>query len=542
MANEFILREEFTESIIFIPSLRIKQTSADMKKLFPLMLMLMFSVSLLAQKNIDKKLKHLDAYYEQALSDWEVPGMAVAIVKDGEIIFSKGYGTINVNTGEAVDGNSLFAIASNSKAFTSAAIAMLIDEGKMSWNDKVRDYLPWFELYDPNVSANFTIRDLLTHRSGLKTFSGDLLWYGSNLSREEVVRNAKYLEPTFGFRDGWGYSNIMFITAGLVIEEVTGMSWDDFIKERILDPLHMDRTVSSTISLAGMDNVSEPHNDFEDGLITIEWLNWDNIAPAGGLISSVNDVSQWLIFQMNKGITPDGDTLIGSRRFSEMWRLYNSQGVSSWSEENWPSTHFRGYGLGWALFDYQGRKIIGHGGGYDGFISNTTFVPEENIGMVFLTNKNSSLYYPLKYKTLDVLLGADEETDWSGEFLAMMSGRDAQKEEAEAKAEEARAKDSKSTLPIEDYLGTYNCKMYGDAKVYMDGDQLMLDMVPTELFLGHLSHWQYNTWKIELKGVPSLPSGLVNFIIDDHAKVSEMQIDIPNPDFYFTEFEFLKVK
>jgi CubicO group peptidase (beta-lactamase class C family) len=154
-----------------------------MKKLFQFSLFLLLSLSLFGQKNIDKKLKVLDAYYEQALADWNVPGMAVAIVKDGKIIFSKGYGTRNVNTGDPVDGNTLFAIASNSKAFTSAGLAMLVDEGKLSWNDKVRDYLPWFKLYDPYVSDNFTIRDLLTHRSGLRTFSGDLIWYGTDLSQ-----------------------------------------------------------------------------------------------------------------------------------------------------------------------------------------------------------------------------------------------------------------------------------------------------------------------------------------------------------------------
>jgi CubicO group peptidase (beta-lactamase class C family) len=417
---------------------------------------------------------------------------------------------------------------------------MLVDEGKLKWDDRVRDYLPWFELYDPYVSDNFTIRDLLTHRSGLKTFSGDLLWYGSDLSREEVVRNAKYLEPTFDFRAGWGYSNIMFICAGLVIEEVSGMSWDEFIKVRIFDPLHMDRTVTSTLALEGIENVSAPHNDFEDGLVTIEWVNWDNIAPAGGIISSANDVSEWLIFQMNKGVTPDGDTLINSRRFPEMWALINAQSVSSWSEENWPSTHFKGYGLGWALFDYHGKKIIGHGGGYDGFISNTTFVPEAGLGMVFLTNKNSSLYYPLKYKTLDVLLDADVETDWSKDFLVMMDQRDENQENARIKAEEERLKDTKPTLPIVAYLGTYNCEMYGDAKVYMDGDQMMLDMVPTDIYIGKLSHWQYNTWRIDLLDVPSLPYGLVTFTIDYEGKVTEMEIDIPNPDFYFDELEFIK--
>jgi len=511
-----------------------------MKNLFPFLILFVISISLYGQKSIDKKLKQLDEYYEQAVTDWNVPGMAVAIVKDGEIIFSKGYGTSDVNTGEVVDGNTLFAIASNSKAFTSAALAMLIEEGKLSWNDRVRDYLPWFTLYDPYVSDNFTIRDLLTHRSGLKTFSGDLIWYGTDLSREDVIRNAKYLEPTYGFRGGWGYNNIMYITAGLVIEKVSGMGWDDFIRERMLIPLKMDRTVSSTTVLSEMDNVSAPHNDFEDGLITIEWLNWDNVAPAGGLISSVNDVSQWLIFQLNKGITADGDTLLSTRRFNEMWAANNPQGVSSWAAETWPSTHFKAYGLGWSMFDYQGRKILGHGGGYDGFISNTTFVPEENLGMVFLTNKNSSLYYPLKFKTLDVLLNAEEETDWSADFLSLISGRDEQREEARAKAEEERVKDSKPTLPLEAYLGTYNCEMYGDASVYLDGDQLMVHLIPTEIFIGELNHWQYNTWQIEFKKLPSLPPGLVNFVIDDHGEVVEMQIDVPNPDFDFTELEFFK--
>lgn len=512
-----------------------------MNKLVIFTLFLLLSVSLSAQKSIDKKLKVLDAYYEQALYDWNVPGMAVAIVKDGEIIFSKGYGLSDVDTKEEVDGNTLFAIASNSKAFTSAALAMLVDEGRVNWNDKVRKYLPWFELYDPYVSDNFTIRDLLTHRSGLKTFSGDLLWYGSNLSRREVVENAKYLEPTFGFRDGWGYSNIMYITAGLVIEEISGMSWDAFIKERILEPLNMDRTVSSTYALEDMDNVSAPHNEVDCGLIVIDWLNWDNIAPAGGLISSVNDVSQWLMFQMNKGITPDGDTLIKAARFREMWEAENPQGVSAGSAEMFPSTHFKAYGLGWSIFDYLGNKVIGHGGGYDGFITNTTFVPEENIGMVILTNTNTSLYYPLKFKTLDILLGNELETDWSADFLEMINQRKEYQEQQELKAEEERVKDSKPTLPVEEYLGTYNCEMYGDAKVYKDGDLMFVDMVPTDIYLGYLTHWQYNTWKVDMKKAPALPTGLVNFIIDEHGKVVEMVIDIPNPDFYFDELKFYKV-
>jgi hypothetical protein len=225
-----------------------------------------------------------------------------------------------------------------------------------------------------------------------------------------------------------------------------------------------------------------------------------------------------------------------------MWSGISPQDVTSWSEKNWPSTHYKAYGLGWSTFDYLGSKVIGHGGGYDGFITNTTFVPEKGLGMVILTNKNTSLYYPLKFKTLDILLNNEQETDWSNNFLELIESREEWKKDNDKKKEEERAKDSKPSLPVEDYLGIYNCEMYGDAKVYSEGGQLMVHLLPTEIFVGHLNHWQYNTWQVELKGVPALPKGLVNFIIDANGKVVEMEIDIPNPDFDFTELEFLKTE
>lgn len=502
---------------------------------------MLISLSLTAQTSLDTALDSLDRYYARALKEWKVPGMAIAIVKDGELIFAKGYGTRNINTRAPVNTNTLFAIASNTKAFTSTALAMLADQGKLSWSDKVREHLPWFELYAPYVSENFTIRDLLTHRSGLKTFSGDLLWYGTDLSREEVVRNARYLEPEYGFRAHYGYSNIMYLAAGLIIEKASGKSWDAFIRERILDPLGMDRTISSTHDLAGFKNVSAPHNDYRDTIIAIDWLNWDNIAPAGGLISTVSDVSRWLFFQLDRGVTPGGDTLIRPERFREMWAPQTIQYVSPWSESMWPSTHFKSYGLGWALFDYHGRKVIGHGGGYDGFISNTTFVPEEKLGFVILTNKNSSLYYPLKFKTLDILLDAGEHKDWSTDFLATIEQGREKQEGSPQSNERAKTGDTGPTLPPEAYHGTYHCKMYGDARVFPENDQLKLHLVPTEIFLGNLEHRQYNTWNVEFEKVPSLPGGTVNFLINAEGEVEEMQIDIPNPDFDFTELRFFKV-
>ncbi len=513
-----------------------------MKNLLRILFLLVISTQAFAQndKGIEKKIKYLDNYYEQSLKDYNVPGMAVAIVKDGKVIFSKGYGVRNVDTGEPVDGNTLFAIASNTKSFTAASLAMMVDEGKLKWDDKVEDYLPWFRLYAPYVSENFTIRDLLCHRSGLATFSGDLIWYGTDLSTEQVVRNARFLKPVYGFRAHYGYSNIMFMAAGLVLEKVSGRSWTDFVTQRLIKPLHMDRSLTSTKQLPGVEDVSAPHNDFNDGLITIPWLNWDNIQAAGGIISSVNDLSKWLIFQMNQGVTAEGDTLLSAARFHDMWAANTIENVSAGAEKRWPSTHFKAYGLGWGTFDYLGRKIIGHGGGYDGFITNTTFIPEENLGFIILTNKNTSLYYPLMYKTLDVFLGNKEETDWSKMILDLINKRDEMDKKAEEKAEAERNKDSQPTLPQDAYLGTYNCEMYGDAKVYMEEGQMKVHLMPTEIFVGDLTHWEYNTWQIEFKKVPSLPKGKVNFTIDENGKVTDMLIDVPNPDFDFTELKFHK--
>ena len=228
-------------------------------------LILLFAcVQLLDAQTISKQvLKNLDEYYSKALTDWEVPGMAIAIVKDDSVIFARGFGVREIGKPEKVDANTLFAIASNTKAFTAATLAILVDEGKLKWDDKVINYLPWFQLYDPYVTANMTIRDLLSHRSGLATFSGDLVWFATNYSREEVIKRAKYLKPVYGFRERFGYSNIMFLAAGEIVHAVSGQTWDDFVAERIFKPLKMARTNTTTKALVGLDNVAQCHTDFD---------------------------------------------------------------------------------------------------------------------------------------------------------------------------------------------------------------------------------------------------------------------------------------
>ena len=497
-----------------------------------------FSLQVKSQPNLKVQLKTLDEYYTKALVDWKVPGMAVAIVKDDSVIFAKGFGVREVGKPDKVDKQTIFAIASNTKAFTSASIAILVDEGKLKWDDKVIKYLPWFQMYDPYVTYNMTVRDLLCHRSGLATFSGDLLWYGTNYSRQEVIKRARFLKPVYGFRESYGYSNIMFLTGGEVVQSISGKTWDEFVSERILKPLGMKRTYTSIKDLAGVDNVAMCHTEFEGKTISIPYLNWDNIAPAGAINSCVEDLSKWIKLQLNSGRKGSLQIFSESRSW-EMWSPNIMQNVSMYTAKQFPSMHFRAYGLGWGLGDYLGRKIVSHSGGYDGMLSYTCLIPEEKTGFVILTNSNNSLYYPLIYKTLDILLGG-KDTDWSKLMLENMKKQQEIDNQNKIKEEQERKKDTKPTLNLQEYEGLYGGDLYGNATIKLVDGELKLSLVPAPQLYSVLKHWQYDTFSIRFPEFPSLPEGKVTFIINAMGKVEEMRINVPNPDFDFTELTFKK--
>ncbi len=301
--------------------------------LFCLAVILSFP-ALAQKKTIDK----LDKMFAKSLADFNVPGMSISIVKNNEVVLSKGYGVKNVETGEVVDQNSLFSIASNTKAFTSACLAILVDRGKIKWSDKVRKYLPYFQLYSPYVSEEMTIRDLLCHRSGLATFSGDLIWYGTTYSREEVIRRASGLEPKYGFREAFGYQNIMFIAAGEIVEVVSGKTWDEFVREEILTPLAMNETNTSIREFTVGANIAMPHNEREGKNVKIDYVNWDNIGGAGSINSSANDMSKWLMLQLNKGKWGE-KTIFQEDRAYEMWENQTPRSIGQWQRQNMPSMH-----------------------------------------------------------------------------------------------------------------------------------------------------------------------------------------------------------
>jgi CubicO group peptidase (beta-lactamase class C family) len=478
----------------------------------------------------------LDEYFARAQAEWPVPGVSVAIVKDGRIVLERGYGVRNVQAAEPVDQNTLYAIASNSKAFTAAALAQQVDAGRLSWNDRVIDHLPYFRLYDDYVTQEMRVRDLLSHRSGLGTYSGDLLWYGTPYTAEEVVRRARYLPPAFSFRDGYGYTNLMFIAAGEVLRSVTGQDWHDYIETAFFEPLGMTRTVTSTDDLASRDNVATPHKNERGEVLPIEWYNWDAMGAAGGIISSVHDMAQWLMAQLGGGMKGEV-RLFTEARQREMWNVLNPLAVSPGYQERYPTTHFRGYGMGWSLADYRGRKIMSHGGGYDGMYSQVALVPEEGLGVVVLTNAMTGIAPAFVYRVLDAYLGG-EPRDWSAEGLRTWEESRAAFHARQDSAEDHRIPGTQPSKALADYAGTYGGPMYGDATVSLENGKLVLRLLPNPDLVADLVHLHYDTFTIHWrKELAWFGKGTVTFMLNGAGRIDEMKLYVPNDDLWFDELQ-----
>jgi CubicO group peptidase (beta-lactamase class C family) len=487
----------------------------------------------LAQTAVD--LEALDAYIADAHAEWPVPGMAVAILKDDSVVFARGYGVREVGTAGRVDEHTLFAIASNTKAFTTAALARLVDQDLLDWNDRVVEHLPYFQVYSPYVTDEMRVRDLVTHRSGFGSFSGDLVWYGTAYSREEVVWRMRFLDPDRRFRADFGYSNVMFLAAGVTLEAVTGRTWDKYLETEFFGPLGMDRTVTSIDSLANRSNVATPHNERDGRVMAFPWYPWDNAGPVGSIISSVSDMANWMRLQLNRG-TGDGRTYFSREQSRTMWSLHTPLSVSEYSEARY-GQHFNGYGLGWNVLDYHGTFLARHGGAADGMYSRVMLVPEENLGVVILTNGMTSLQTALSYYILDLYLGR-EPRDWSAEFLEGHKRGKARWAERWEEWKAERIPNTTPSLPLEEYTGTYGGDLYGDATVTEEDGRLVLRLLPNPDLVADLSHWHQDvfliTWSHEF---PWFDDGWATFEIDHTGTATEIELYVPNEDFWFEELE-----
>lgn len=461
-----------------------------------------------------------DRYVTDAMALWKVPGLAVSVVRGDSIVFAKGYGVRTIGRPEPVDANTIFAIGSSSKAFTAAAVGMQVDAGEVGWDDPVTRHLPGFEAYDPYASQEMTLRDILSHRSGLAR--GDLLWYASDLSRDEIVRRVRFLEPSWSFRARFGYQNLMYLTAGEVVEAESGMSWDEFIRTRFFAPLGMSRSNTSVKALSGLDNVATPHAEVEDSVRAIDWRDIDNIAPAGSINSSVIDMAQWVRLHLADG-QYGGQRLLSSAVVSEMQKPNTIVPLEGISARLYPAANFQLYGMGWFLQDHRGRKLVQHGGNIDGMSAMVALLPSEDVGLVILTNMNgSALRDALMLRIMDAYVGVHDK-DWSTDIHTAIQPLLEQQRAAAERIEKARVEGTRPTHALDAYAGRYTDadSLYGTVEITLENDALHVSRGPA--FDADLEHWHYNTFRATWPG-PTLGRSFVTFTHDHEGKISELTL------------------
>jgi len=479
----------------------------------------------------------LDAYVASSMKTFNVPGMAVAIVKDGKVLVAKGYGSRKLGDSTPVDEFTTFGIGSNTKAFTTAALATLVDEGKLSWDDPVYQRLPGFVMYDPYVSHEMTIRDLLTHRSGMGLGEGDLLfWPQSTYTRDQIIYKLRFMKPHSSFRSHYAYDNLLYMTAGQIIPAVTGTSWDDYIQQHIFSPLGMNHSNVSTAVYKTGDDYAFPHSRVDGKLQAIPFEVLDNVGPAGSINSCAADMAQWVLLQLNHGKFSNREgRLFSEQRSAEMW---TPQTILPTGTAPPPltrlSANFADYALGWTLRDYHGRKLIGHTGGVAGFVSRVMLVPDENLGIVILTNaEEEGAFDAILYHVLDHYL-AVPPTDWIADFKTREDVEEKDAAEAMKKAEGERAADSKPSLPLEKYAGVYNDAWYGPITIRTENGGLVITFDQTPRMIGDLQHWQHDTFKAHWRE-RTIEDAFVTFALNPDGTIDSAKMAAVSPlaDFSF---------
>ena len=464
---------------------------------FPFTLARKGEAAVAAKKSAEELLAGFDAFVEAQMKEWKVPGVAIAIVKDGKVVLERGYGQRDVKAAQPVDANTLFAIGSSTKAFTALDLALLVDEGKLEWDTPVLTYLPDFKLQDETATRLMTPRDLVTHRSGLPRH--DLMWYGSGFTRKEMYERLQYLQPSASVRSRFQYQNLMFMTAGMLAGELAGTTWEAFTRERLLVPLGMESSVFSVPDAAKSGNISKPYELKKDTDEPAEMAYRDvqALGPAGTIFSSANDMAQWLKLQLGDG-TLDGQRIVSAAQLAE---THKPQMVGE-TPFVFPENPTVLYGLGWFVQPYRGHARIHHGGNIDGFSAMVSLMPDENAGAVILTNLNGSPLAMILADAIHDRLLELEPVDWSARFKARREqGKALQKESEKAQAGERRA-GTKPSHPLADYAAEYEHPAYGVLAITASGKPEALALSYNG-FKPPLEHWHYDVFRVtdsELKG------------------------------------------
>ena len=493
---------------------------------------------------LPEALGDFDAYVGRTLAEFEVPGIAVAIVKDGEVVLARGYGVKHIGEPAKVDEHTLFAIASNTKAFTAAALAQLVDDGKLAWDDPVTKHLPGFQMADPYVTREMTVRDLLTHRSGISLGAGDLLYFpASTFTSEEIVHRLRFIPLATSFRARYAYDNILYIVAGQIFPAVAGQPWQRYVRDHLLAPVGMNETKVSLSEIKPGDNFATGHakENFK-ALAPVPSLSWDNGAPAGAIYSNVSDMAKWITAQLNGGLLPmktaEGkeQRLFKAARQREMWSLVTPIPIS----EPPPALaatkpNFNGYALGWNLSDYRGKKIVSHTGGFPGMVSKVALVPELNLGLVVLTNQEQgAAFQAVSWRVLDAFFNVPA-TDWVKVYSDVIKKRGQDADEGWQKHVAARVKDAKPSLPLAKYAGSFRDAWYGDVTIADEGGKLMMRFSRSPQLTGELEPWQHDTFIAHWQDRTLNADAWVTFALTPDGGIDQIKMSPISP---LTDFSF----
>ncbi|MEN8185976.1 MAG: serine hydrolase [Bacteroidota bacterium] len=488
----------------------------------------------------------VDRLVEDAMAKFNVVGVAVGIVKDGKIIHTKGYGVKSIDTNEKVNEHTNFAIASNSKAFTTTALALLVEEDKLSWQDKVKDHIPEFKMYNAYVTENFNIQDLLTHRSGLGLGVGDLMFFpdGADFTIKDVLSGFQYFKPQSAFRTKYDYDNLLYIVAGEVITRVSGMSWEEFVENRIMQPLNMDNTYGSLSRIKDKSNLATPHSTETGKIRTISPFEEMVNGAAGGIISNVDDICNWMLVHLNNGKYGANleKELFSETSQSEMWKIHTTLPVNNDPRYN---SHFLGYGLAWSLTDIKGNMSVSHTGGLPGMLSRTVMIPDLNLGVIVLTNTangGSGVYKAVSKTIVDSYLGLDD-FGWTDHYYEQFKEKESNADLVTTQVWETVKTANNQHLNYNNYIGVYEDKWFGKIEVFMNGNKLWFKSYRSPKLNGPMSFYKANTFAIKWEYQDMNADAFAMFSLDEEGKAQSIKMKgiSPNIDFSF-DFQDLNLK
>jgi CubicO group peptidase (beta-lactamase class C family)/beta-lactamase class A len=490
----------------------------------------------------------LEKYINKVLQTFSVPGVAVSIVQNGNVLLAKGYGTKKLGTNDPVDENTLFLIASNTKAFTTTALAILVQEKKIKWDDKVIDHLPWFRMSDDYVTTHMTIRDLLVHHSGLPAYAGDaLLFPPSSYTRKEIIMKLPEIPLVHDFRTVYAYDNILYVTAGELIATVSGMPWEDFIKTRIFDVVGMKESISRFSTLKDKKNVSASHRKYKEKVEVVENFQQQDVGdagdPAGGICSSAGDMAKWLITQLDSGRTPSKVRIFTPAATRELWKIVRPMPISKVDSLLKPAQQdFWGYSLGFRSYNYKQYKIVGHGGALRGFVSQIAMVPELNLGISVLTNQQSAAaYWSIIYHILDYYM-QNKPFDWLGGYKRIQDSSRARSLEREKTSAAKKGIIQPASIAPEKFEGLYKDPLLGDITLKKESTGLVMRFANAPMFIADVKYYQYNTFIAKFRELGQPAEAFLSFNLNPDGTVNGATLKVKDHEESALDFDDMILK